>query len=51
MGEMRSAYRISIGKPEGRRQFGDLGVHDIIISKLILKNRVLACGLDSSGTG
>jgi len=31
MGEERALYRVSVGKPEGRRPLGDLGVDGWII--------------------
>jgi hypothetical protein len=37
MWEMRNAYRIFIGKPEGKRPFGDLGVDGRIILKWIFQ--------------
>jgi hypothetical protein len=33
---MRNAYRILVGKPKGRDQFGDLGVDGRIILKWVL---------------
>jgi hypothetical protein len=37
MGEKRGAYRILVGRPEGRHGLGDLGVDGRIILKLIFK--------------
>jgi hypothetical protein len=37
MGEMRNAYRILVGKPEGKRSIEDLGVNRRIILKSILR--------------
>jgi hypothetical protein len=31
MGEMRNAYNILVGKPEGRDHLGDLGIDEIIL--------------------
>ena len=31
MGEERGAYRVLVGKPEGRDHWGDLGVDGLII--------------------
>jgi hypothetical protein len=36
MGEMRNAYKILVGKPEGKRPVGDLGVDGMIILDGIL---------------
>jgi hypothetical protein len=36
MGEMRNAYRIFVGKPEGKRLRSDLGIEKRIILKWIL---------------
>jgi hypothetical protein len=37
MEEERNAYRIFVGKPEGRRHFEELGVDGNIILKWILR--------------
>jgi hypothetical protein len=34
---MRNAYRILVGKREGRENMGDLGVDEMIILKWMLK--------------
>jgi hypothetical protein len=49
MGEVRGAYNILVGRPEGRRE--DLGVDGRITLRWILGNRVWGCGLDSFGSG
>jgi hypothetical protein len=46
MGEMRNTYKIFVGKPEGKRHLGSLGVDEIVL-ECILKKR----GLDSTGFG
>jgi hypothetical protein len=49
MGEMRNAYNISVGKPEGKRPLGRprRRWEDNIRMDL----REIGCGLDSSGLG
>jgi hypothetical protein len=37
MGEMRGAYRILVGRPEGRRPLGDPGVDGRVIYQWIFK--------------
>jgi len=37
MGKRRCAYRILVGRPEGRRHLEDLGIHDGTILKWIFK--------------
>jgi hypothetical protein len=37
MGERRSVYRVLVGKPEGKRPFGDLGVDESIILRWIIR--------------
>jgi flagellar biosynthesis/type III secretory pathway ATPase len=37
MGEMTNIYGILVGKPEGQRPFGDLGVNGIIILERIIR--------------
>jgi hypothetical protein len=36
MGEKRNAWRVPVGKPEGKRPLGDPDVHEMIILKWIL---------------
>jgi hypothetical protein len=38
MGEKRGAYRILVGRPEGRHHLGDRGIDGRIILKWIFKN-------------
>jgi hypothetical protein len=38
MGEIRDAYRVLVGKPEGRNHLEDPGLHGRIILKWILEN-------------
>lgn len=38
MREKRNAYTVWVGKPKGTRPFEDLGVHQRLIFKEILKN-------------
>jgi hypothetical protein len=45
MGERRGAYRILVGRPEGRASLGRLGRNERIILKWILKNWMVWCGL------
>jgi hypothetical protein len=49
MEEMRNAYKIFVGKPEGKNYSEDLGVDGRIILDWILENRVVSCRLDASG--
>jgi len=37
MGDMRNAYKILVGKPEGKNHSGDLGVDGKIILEWILR--------------
>ena len=37
MGEIRDAFRVLVGKPQGRNHFEDTGLHVRIILKLILE--------------
>jgi hypothetical protein len=36
MGEMRNAYKIFVGKPEGKNHSEDLGINGRIILKYVL---------------
>jgi hypothetical protein len=45
MGERRGAYRILVGRPQGKRSLGRLGVDGRIILNSILKSR-MGHGLD-----
>jgi hypothetical protein len=46
-GETRNAYRISVGKPEGKRPLGRLRHRWRIVLKLMLeRERTGWCGLD-----
>jgi hypothetical protein len=47
----RDAYKICVGKPEGKYLREDLGVDGQVMVDCILGNRVRRCGLDSSGLG
>ena len=49
MGEERGAYRVLVGKLEGRNHWGDLGVDGWIILGWI--SRMWVCGLDWAGSG
>jgi hypothetical protein len=52
MGEMRNAYKILVGKPEGKRPLGRPRCRgDDIIRMDLWGNRVGRCELDSSGSG
>jgi hypothetical protein len=54
---MKNAYKILVGKPEGKRPLGrsrcrwEDNIDRAIILKWILENRFGGCGLDSSGSG
>jgi hypothetical protein len=37
MGQMRNAYNILLGKPEGRDHLEDLGVDEIILVRILRK--------------
>jgi len=50
-GEMRNAYEILVGKPEGKRPLGRPGHRWENNIKLCLKERVWGFGLNSSGAG
>jgi hypothetical protein len=49
MGERRGAFRVLVGKPEGRNHLKDQGVDGRII--LILEKWDWGHGLDQSGSG
>jgi hypothetical protein len=52
MGEGRNVYRVSVGKPEGKRPLEDQGVDGRMGSKWILGRLVGGgCGVDSVGSG
>jgi hypothetical protein len=38
MGELRGVYRTSVGKPEGKRTFGNLGIDGWIILRLVFNS-------------
>jgi hypothetical protein len=46
MGEMKNAYNIVIGKPEGLHFDGK-----IILEWILEGNMVVKCGIDASGSG
>jgi hypothetical protein len=46
---MRNAYRVSVGKSEGKDYLGDLSADEKVILKRFLQKKVSRCGLDSSG--
>jgi hypothetical protein len=50
MGVIRYVYNISIGKPEGKKSLGNLGVDGTMILEWILGNRMVSCGLDAVGS-
>jgi hypothetical protein len=47
---LRNYTKVWSGQLKGRELFGDLGIDGKVILKLF-KNRVLGCGLNSSGSG
>jgi hypothetical protein len=51
MEEMRNAYNILVGKPEGKRPFGRLKRTWEDNIRIDLINRVGRCGLGASGSG
>jgi hypothetical protein len=52
MGDMRYAYNILVGEPEGKSNLVDLGVDGKIILERIRGKRLEGCGLDdASGSG
>jgi hypothetical protein len=46
LGELKNAYKILVGRPEGRNDMKDLGIGRRIILKWILRNGLVGCGLD-----
>lgn len=42
---MRRAWRILVGKPEGRRKFGKISVEGLIIFKRNFQDMTGGCGL------
>jgi len=51
MGENRSSYRVSVGKPSERGHWKDLGVDGRVILKLISMKLYGGHGLDCCGSG
>jgi hypothetical protein len=51
VGERRGAYRVFVGKPEGRDNLKDPGVDGITILKWILEKWDGGYKLDRSGSG
>jgi len=51
MGERRCAYRVLVGKPEGKNHLGDQGVDGRIILRWIFRKWEGEHGLDSSDSG
>ena len=51
MGEERGVYRVLVGKPEGKRHWGDLGVDGWIILGWISRGGMWVYGLDWAGPG
>jgi hypothetical protein len=50
-GEMRNAYKILVGRPEGTRQLGKPRRRwEDNIKMGLTVNRIWGCGLDSSGS-
>jgi hypothetical protein len=49
--EMRNAYRILVGKPEGKRPLGRPRRRSVDNIKMDLRNRMGWDGLDRSGSG
>jgi hypothetical protein len=51
IGEMKSAYRILVGEPEGKILLGRLGINGRMMLKWIFKKYgVIGCGLDLSNS-
>jgi hypothetical protein len=51
VGDRRGAYRVLVGKPEGRNHLKDLGIDGRIILKWDLREVGYGHGLDRSGSG
>jgi hypothetical protein len=51
MGAKRNAYRILVGKPEGKRPLGRPRRRWVDNIKIDLRERMDWCGLDLSGSG
>jgi hypothetical protein len=51
MGEKWNAYRVLVGKPEGKRSLGRLKRRWENNIKMVLREMGLEGGLDSSGSG
>ena len=51
MGEKRGVFRVLVGKPEGKRPLGNLGVDGRIILRWIFRKRGRNYGLDRAGSG
>jgi hypothetical protein len=45
---MKNAYKVLVGRTEGKSQLEDLDVDGKVILETVLGNRVRMCGLDSS---
>jgi hypothetical protein len=50
-GEGRGAYRVLVGKPEGRKPLGDPGIDGRIILGWISGSGMGVCGLDGASSG
>jgi hypothetical protein len=51
MGEGRGVYLVLVGKPEGKRHWGDPGVDGRIILTWIFRKWDVEYGLDTAGSG
>jgi hypothetical protein len=49
--ELKDAYKILIGKPEGKRHLSRLGIGGRIILKSIVGKWMGRCGQNASGSG